>query len=94
MTPDTLPLRDVHLPPSPSWWPLALGWWLVIAAIVLVLGTLALWWWRRHRRAQRWAATFDAALQAASTPAQRLAALSALLRRAARTVDPLSLIHI
>lgn len=88
MTPDTLPLRDVHLPPSPSWWPLALGWWLVIAAIVLVLGTLAWWWWRRRRRAQRWAATFDAALQAASPPAQRLAALSALLRRAARTVDP------
>ncbi|NEL79826.1 MAG: DUF4381 domain-containing protein, partial [Xanthomonas perforans] len=23
MSPQSLPLRDVHLPPSPPWWPLA-----------------------------------------------------------------------
>ncbi|MEQ7868952.1 DUF4381 domain-containing protein [Xanthomonas sp. WHRI 8393] len=87
MSPQSLPLRDVHLPPSPSWWPLAPGWWLVIAAVVLVLGS-AWWWWRRRRQQQRrWLAAFDAELQRATTPAQRLAALSVLLRRAARSVD-------
>ncbi|WP_115049834.1 DUF4381 domain-containing protein [Xanthomonas arboricola] len=87
MAPQSLPLRDVHLPPSPSWWPLAPGWWLVIAAAVLVLGAAAWWWWRRRQRQHLWLAAFDAELQRATTPAQRLAALSLLLRRAARRVD-------
>lgn len=43
-------LRDVHLPADPSWWPPALGWWLMaIATIVLIyLGIrTALSWWRK-----------------------------------------------
>ncbi|PKV14192.1 DUF4381 domain-containing protein [Xanthomonas prunicola] len=88
MSPQSLPLRDVHLPPSPSWWPLAPGWWLVIAVIVLVLAGAWVWWWRRRQRQRRWLAAFDAELQRATTPAQRLAAVSLLLRRAARRVDP------
>ncbi|KQQ80244.1 hypothetical protein ASF73_03065 [Xanthomonas sp. Leaf131] len=87
MAPQSLPLRDVHLPPSPSWWPLALGWWLVIAAVVLVLGSAGVWWWRRRRQQRGWLAAFDAELQRATTPAQRLATLSVLLRRAARSAD-------
>jgi len=88
MSPQSLPLRDVHLPPPPSWWPLAPGWWLVIAVIVLVLGSAWVWWWRRRQRQRRWLAIFNAQLQRATTPAQRLAAVSVLLRRAARNVDP------
>lgn len=87
MSPQALPLRDVHLPPPPPWWPLAPGWWLLIAAVVLVLAGVWCWWWRRRQRQRRWLAAFDAELQRAATPAQRLAALSALLRRAARSVD-------
>lgn len=87
MAPQSLPLRDVHLPPSPSWWPLAMGWWLVLAAVVLVLGAAWFWWWRRRRQQRRWLAAFDAELQNTTTPAQRLATLSVLLRRAARSVD-------
>ncbi|MBB4724093.1 DUF4381 domain-containing protein [Xanthomonas euvesicatoria] len=88
MSPQSLPLRDVHLPPSPSWWPLAPGWWLVIAVVVLVMGSAWVWWWRQRQRQRRWLAAFDAELARATTPAQRLAAVSVLLRRAARRVDP------
>ena len=45
-------LRDIHLPPEPSWWPPAPGWW-VLAALVLVGVLLAVWGWRRHRQTAR-----------------------------------------
>lgn len=28
-------LRDIHLPADVSWWPLALGWWILIALILI-----------------------------------------------------------
>jgi len=31
-----LPLRDIHLPDSVSWWPLAIGWWLLPLLVVLI----------------------------------------------------------
>ena len=42
-------LRDIHLPPDPSFWPPAPGWWL-LAALILAGLVLAAWGWRRHRR--------------------------------------------
>lgn len=30
-------LRDIHLPDGVSWWPLAIGWWVVIAILVAVI---------------------------------------------------------
>lgn len=48
MDPLNLPLRDIHLPDAVSWWPLAPGWWLVTAA--LLLGALTVYLVRRHRR--------------------------------------------
>lgn len=52
--PQSLPLRDIHLPPPVPWWPLAPGWW-VLAGSVLVAIALAWWAWRRHagRRLRR-----------------------------------------
>jgi hypothetical protein len=32
-----LPLRDIHLPQAISWWPIAPGWWILLAAIVLLV---------------------------------------------------------
>lgn len=43
-----LELRDIHLPDASLWWPLAPGWW-VAAALLLVLGLLTPWLIRRLR---------------------------------------------
>lgn len=85
--PTRLPLRDVHLPPSPSWWPPAPGWWW-LGAIVLLLVLAWLGWrgWRRARR-RRWLRWFDAESAQGPLP-QQLAAMSGLLRRAARRRRP------
>ncbi len=37
MDPEQIPLRDLHLPEAISWWPLAPGWWVVIATLAVVL---------------------------------------------------------
>ena len=37
MEQEALQLKDIHLPGSPDLWPLALGWWLLLAIIVLAL---------------------------------------------------------
>lgn len=31
-----LPIRDIHLPDSVSWWPLAIGWWLLPLVILII----------------------------------------------------------
>ena len=83
-----LPLRDIHSATPPSWWPPAPGWWLVVA---VVLAAAAVWfalWLRRRRRDRAIARLFDEALAQAGTPAAQIAAMSELLRRAARRVDP------
>ncbi len=83
MDPSRLPLRDVHLTAAPSWWPPAPGWWLVASA--LVAAALAWIGWRAWRaaRRRRWARWFDASSAEGGLP-ERLAAMSGLLRRAAR----------
>lgn len=35
--PDSLNLRDIHLPDAVSWWPPAIGWWVVLALVILVI---------------------------------------------------------
>lgn len=83
-----LPLRDIHQPPAPPWWPPAPGWWW-LAAVVLVLLASAAWWWLRvRRRRAAIARLFDERMRAAATPVERVAAMSELLRRAARRRDP------
>ncbi|MBT2766787.1 DUF4381 domain-containing protein [Stenotrophomonas sp. ISL-67] len=84
----SLQLRDVHLPAVPSWWPLPLGWWLVLAA--LALAVLLAWAWRaqRRRRQRRWLQVFDSAVDAADAGSAQVAAIAELLRRAARRRQP------
>ncbi|MEO5331644.1 MAG: DUF4381 domain-containing protein [Magnetococcus sp. YQC-5] len=46
-----LELRDIHLPDPVSWWPPALGWWLVMLLFLFVLLAWGLYrlWSRRYR---------------------------------------------
>ena len=87
MTP-ALRLHDVHAGSAPAWWPPAPGWWVAFALVGIVLVLLA---WRRIRRRRRDAVIlrlFDQAVAAAGSPSQQVAAMSELLRRAARRVQP------
>lgn len=47
--PDTLPLKGLHLPDAPSWFPLTAAWWLSLAGIIVLLG-LGTWLLRRHQQ--------------------------------------------
>jgi len=50
MDPQQIPLRDLHLPDAVSWWPLAPGWWFVIALAVTGLAYLLRWYMRTRAR--------------------------------------------
>jgi len=88
MADPTLVLRDIHQPVAPPWWPPAPGWWLVAALVLLAIVAWAWFAARRRRRARAISAIFDQALAAADTPSAQVAAMSELLRRAARRRDP------
>lgn len=45
-------LRGLHLPPDPGFWPLAPGWWLLLAMLIL-LGVACVWLWHRHQQRSR-----------------------------------------
>jgi hypothetical protein len=83
-----LVLRDIHQPPSPSWWPPAPGWWLVAAVLLLAMAAAAWFAWRRRGRRRALERLFDDSVRAAATPVAQVAAISELLRRAARVRDP------
>ena len=85
--PDIL-LRDIHSVPAPGIWPPAPGWWIVFALLVLAMIVLLLWRRRVHRHRRRVEAVFDAALASAEGGPAEVAAVSALLRRAARRHHP------
>ncbi|MEO7072927.1 MAG: DUF4381 domain-containing protein [Rhodanobacter sp.] len=89
-------LRDIHLPPDPSWWPPAPGWWL-LGAVALALLSFAAWWWRRHRRVTRQRRQVLAEMsrlrerhRVDGDDARLFADTHQLLRRVARTQEPLA----
>lgn len=84
----TLVLRGIHQPPAPPWWPPAPGWWLVAAIVLLAIAAATWFAWRRRKRRLALARLFDESVEHAPTPAAKIAAISELLRRAARTQDP------
>lgn len=83
-----LHLIDIHQPPAPPWWPPAPGWWLVAAGLLIAIA-IATWFARRRRQRRRAIAfLFDDTVDRADTPAAKIAAMSELLRRASRRIDP------
>ena len=86
-------LRDIHVPPV-SWWPPAIGWWL-LAVLVLVAMVVSVWLALRYRRrlhprrAARRELEMLAAHFARDRDARALAAgVSKLLRRIALIIEP------
>ncbi len=94
MGPDQLPLRDLHLPEPISWWPLAPGWWLVIALVLFALGWLLSQAWRKYqfhaprRYAIRELATLESEYLEHRNPVTLGQKLSELLRRAMMAYAP------
>ena len=84
---DGLVLRDLHLSTAPSWWPPAPGWWFVAGALLVLAACVLGLRLRRQRRRRRLLALFDAETSGTDANAT-VAAISSLLRRAARRVDP------
>jgi hypothetical protein len=83
-------LRDIHLPPPPSWWPPAPGWWCLAVLLLAALGWLTYRGLAR-RRDRRYRQVLLSLVDQVAVAHQGLselaAALHALLRRAARALD-------
>lgn len=86
-------LRDLHAPDPISWWPPALGWWLVAAVVLSLLALLLPYLgrgWRRRRLRRAIRAELDALHRAESDEdvIPYLLAANQLLRRVALTLAP------
>jgi len=87
MDPEQLPLRELHLPEVIGWWPLAPGWWFLIALVVLGFGyllykALLKWRWNAARRmALRELARVQGEYQSGLDAVTLATELSELLRR-------------
>ncbi len=91
MNGDAPVLRDIHLPPDPSWWPPAPGWWIVAVIVVagIAIGVRALHGMRRRRR---WTLALHAQVDRLDALDARdgsvlASEISQLLRRATLLVD-------
>lgn len=42
-------LRDIHLPQAVDWWPLAPGWWILIALVIAVCAYAGYWLYQRYQ---------------------------------------------
>ncbi|MEM9057547.1 MAG: DUF4381 domain-containing protein [Pseudomonadota bacterium] len=91
MNPADLPLRDIHLPDAPGWWPLAPGWWLLAALVVLaVVAAILFIRYRRNalsRLATREVMRLERDWRATGDHRALLCGLAATLRRTAIAVS-------
>lgn len=94
---EQLPLKDIHLPDPVSWWPLAVGWWLVI--LLGVLATAGFLWWfrasapkRRRGKLRKLArdelGRLEAEYKVSNDAGRLLQDISILIRRLAMSLSP------
>lgn len=83
-------LRDIHMPEAVSWWPPAIGWWIVIASAILAVGLLFYFTRKyilknRYKKIalQKLTTIHKAAGEDKSINHERLVEMSAILRRVA-----------
>ncbi|WP_159084655.1 DUF4381 domain-containing protein [Dongshaea marina] len=50
MTPSLAQLKDIHPGAAVSWWPLAIGWWLALALLILILVAAGWLYWQKRRK--------------------------------------------
>ncbi len=88
-------LRDVHLPDPISWWPPAIGWWMILG-LLIIGSSLIIWAWgycqRTRPRRLALAQLRDVKLQYAAHPDDQwaISQLSHLVRRVALAMFPRS----
>ena len=88
-------LRDIHMPPPISWWPLAPGWWIASVIVIVLAAFLIAYWVRRSRRARAKKAALAELMQLKAQYQHTkngsvVADISLLLRRAALAYFPRS----
>ncbi len=86
-------LADIHLPDGVSWWPLAPGWWMLLALLVISIIAFFIWRLRKQQNhyrivAQQELTKIYADYQQSNDAASYLQTLSVLLRRTALTAYP------
>ncbi len=89
----TLELRDIHLPEPISWWPIAPGWWMIAASVILLV--IVFFISRKIYLSRRLRREISAELvnikqqfQTTQDKSQLAKSLSVLLRRACITYYP------
>lgn len=91
MEPQSLDLKDIHLPEAISWWPPAIGWWLS-PVLTLLLCAFIFWLYKYLTRKTAIKTAKKQLLKIkqdnSSEDIQKLASLSELLRRVAISVAP------
>ena len=88
LDPSQLGLRDIHLPSEISWWPFAVGWWLLGIVIfgVGIFFVIRHFRYRSHRAACRELRKLADAVKAGSDPRLCAVQASTTLRRFAMTL--------
>ena len=87
-------LRDIHLPDAISWWPLALGWWLLII-ILITLTSWGLYYLRQRQQLNRYRKlalnelnAHFADWQSSANTSVYLHSANTLLKRITQHIDP------
>ncbi|MEP9321221.1 DUF4381 domain-containing protein [Pseudomonas sp. LABIM340] len=89
VAPDLRQLQELPLPPLPSYWPPAWGWWVLLMALIVVAALLGLRRYQRWRSQQyRREALAQLDLLTQQAPEQRRE-LAALLKRCALSIPAL-----